>query len=403
MDKKKQIILCLTLILVLPLINAVVITDTVFNSTGINLSINCQGTYYADSVTVDSNYITFNQFNRDNTNRYITFTLTEHSKTYTCLDLPYISNPVYFYSSSQDTVTFTIPSGLLQSFSSNITFNHTACLTNIGDTLTLNGVITNYTCNSGNITLTGVLNTGSNLIVLNYNKQPQSGGGGGGGFIPTINVTNRLCELTYPYSENKTYNMINDIIEIYKVETSNTESYTTIKDIIDNWQSLCSDKINKTQFEPYVCDKLYFFVLNGELDVASLNDLRNNLKSKVTMSLNLIYYYLQNYDELCYETGYSGKLTTEQLKLPGLVISQGVSNCSLDLKSDIFNFYLPIGSWNLGVFDDCNKLTNWRYILAFAESNGSYYVIGIRLYLIVLILLIIGVIALLRISKNRKL
>lgn len=315
--------------------------------------------------------------------------------------MPYNSGPSYFYSQTVDTVTYTIPSGLSDSLTATIYFNNSDCFLQTGNTLKLNGNTVNYTCLNGNITLTSTLSNGNNQIVISYNKQPQAGGGGGGGFIPPINVTNRLCELTYKYADNKSYTMINDIIEIYKLETSKTESYTTIKDIIDNWQSLCSDRINKTQFEPYVCEKLYFFVLNDELDMGSLNDLRNNLKSKVTLSLNLIYYYLQNYDDLCYKTGFSGKLSSEQLKLPGLVISPGISNCSLELSSEIFNFYIPIGSWNLGVFEDCNKLTNWKYILAFDYANDSYYIIGIRLYLIVLILLIIMVIALFKISKNK--
>jgi len=400
----QYIVLILALVIQINLINAVVIEPyTSFNNTITGTNITCLNTYYAYSITVHNNVtgFTFNQFNRDNSlTNYITFTINENNKNYLCSDLPYISGPSYFYSQTVDTATYTIPSGLIDSFASTISFNHADCFTQVGNTLKLNGNIVNYTCLNGNITLTSNLINGNNLIVISYNKQPQAGGGGGGGFIPTINVTNRLCELTYKYADNKTYTMINDIIEIYKVETSKTESYTTVKDIIDNWQSLCSDKINKTQFEPYVCDKLYFFVLDGELDMGSLNDLRNNLKSKVTLSLDLIYYYLKDYDELCYKTGYSGKLSSEQLKLPGLIISPGIKNCSLEFGSDIFNFYIPIGSWNLGVFDDCNKLTNWRYILAFDSADDSYYIIGIRLYLIVLILLIIMVVALFKISSK---
>lgn len=400
--KKKQILQIILILLVLPILSAVTInTGTTFNNSVTGTNITCLNTYYAEPVIINASGTTFNRFNRDNSYQYISFNVNESNKNYLCSNLPYISSPAYFYSESVDTTTYTIPSGLSSPFTATIFFNNADCFTQVGNTLKLNGNSVNYTCLNGNITLTSTLSNGNNEIVISYNKQPQAGGGGGGGgFVPTLNVTNRLCELTYPYAENKTYNQIYDLIDIYHIETNKTESYTDIQTIINDWQNYCSDKINKTLFEPYVCNKLYYFVLNNDLDLASLNNLRNDIKPKIELSLNLIYSYLNNYNERCYLKGYSGKLSNEQLKI-NITLPEESKNCSIDFNSDIFNFYLPIGSWNLGVFDSCGSLDFWKYIFAFKTDNGSFYLIGLRLYLIVLVLLIIGVLSLYRLSKNK--
>lgn len=406
MIKKKEYIIYLLILISIPFIHGVTVTTgTNYYDSTLNLWINCTSTYYADLIVINESGIYFSQFNSDNSaTDYMTFMVSENNKNYDCSALPVIPDVVYSYSESVDTATYTIPSGLGASVNANIYLKHTDCFTAVGNTLKLNLNTLNYTCSNGYLNLTGNINPGVNQLVISYNKQPQAGGGGGGGGdVVTMNVTPRLCELTYKYADNKTYTGIDDIINIYKIETNKTESFTNIKDIIDNWQKYCSDKIQRTTYESYVCGKLYFFVLNDKINLEGLNDLRNDMKSKVTLSLNLIDYYLKNYDSMCYKKGLSGKLSNEQLMKVNITIPQTLMNCSVDFNSEMFNFYLPLGKWNLGMFDSCDSLDIWKYVFALKSENGSYYLIGLRLYIVILLLLIIGVYSLFRLSKPKSL
>lgn len=82
------------IILLIPLINAVTITNgTSYNNAITNLTINCTNTYYADLIIINDSGITFNKFNRDNSATIsTTFSIIESNKQYYCSDLPYFTS-----------------------------------------------------------------------------------------------------------------------------------------------------------------------------------------------------------------------------------------------------------------------------------------------------------------------
>ena len=167
-NKKKQILQIILILLVLPILSAVVIEqDTSIYNEVINLRINCTSTYYADSIVINSSGTTFNQFNRDNSAQYLSFTVNESNKNYFCSDLPYIStstntnkvitsnldNPVTATSS----VTLAIPSSV-----GNI--DYTSSSNNYNDIIRSD----EYTIAGDTAIFTATLEKGNNNIELDY-------------------------------------------------------------------------------------------------------------------------------------------------------------------------------------------------------------------------------------------
>lgn len=126
------------------------------------LNINCSGTYYADFLDIENDYINFQNFSRDNGLNKISFNVNHVYKNYTCDDLPYFSS-----NSDKEKI-----------ISNNITdlnvslFTSVLDCSNIGTIKTSNNQIFQLTSCSGNqiIILNNLLLTKGNTILdFNYN------------------------------------------------------------------------------------------------------------------------------------------------------------------------------------------------------------------------------------------
>jgi len=275
-------------------------------------------------------------------------------------------------------------------------------------TASLSGFISNSTT----LNATYSNNIFDQLIFLtaqpsSQSEQPQpSGGWGSGGTTPNyLNLTKKLCELTYPYAGNKTYNKIDDIISIYKLDTGVAQSWTNVREIIDKWQVYCAPLTNRTLEEKYVCTKLYYLMLNnhGDVNLVKLNDLRNNMKSTIDIPLSVLQNYMFNYNQKCYLEGLSDKIPLEYLNKLTLTANNTSSQiCDLSMGNDLLDSYIPLGRWNFGENKLCENLEGWKYFFSFEYTDNNYYLNGIKLYLVLIVMIILVFVSLVLITRKPK-
>lgn len=234
------------------------------------------------------------------------------------------------------------------------------------------------------------------------------GGGGSGGddAIVISNVSKKACEYTYEIANNEPieYFKINDVIEILKIEENKDYSYTDLKIYIDNWQSLCSDKINRTLKEDTVCEEIYYFILgnNHNFTYIEFSNLRNNIESEndLDISLDVLNNYYINYNELCYLEGYSDKLPNKPISAINFSKIFDMKNCTPDLGIDLLDEYIPLGEWDFGGIG-CFGVNFWKIFLKL-EKRESYIVLGIKPYWIIGLVIIYAIIILLRRRARKK-
>ena len=295
-----------------------------------------------------------------------------------------------FLSQDKDTLTYTLNNSISTLNNTNFIAN-TKCLSS-GDTVTFtshSGILMNpsYVCLSDNLVKFTLNNweksSASNTLLITYNKQPQGGGGGlGGDPLANTGITNLsayLCEKTY----QKTLSEIPNIQELIKFEKGYDESFTLLESYIKNWQQVCSDELKKTLEPKYVCEKIYYYML-GKSSYNS-NDIIN-LREKITnvkLSLDLVSYYVKNYKELCYQTGYSDELAELKDEKVYPILLRNVT-CELSTNNEFFDWTFPPKFLKFKVqvgINDCMNLDTLKWIFSYELIEGKYYFRGIRFYI----------------------
>lgn len=108
------------------------------------------------------------------------------------------------------------------------------------------------------------------------------GGGGGGTIILQKNqLSPELCSILYEYAEMN----ITNLPEILNFSKDTVNLY------LNNWQLICSDLVNKSLNQEFICREIPFY--NNYLD------LKSNLLKKINISDYLIKYYVDNYNKIC--------------------------------------------------------------------------------------------------------
>jgi len=153
-----------------------------------------------------------------------------------------------------------------------------------------------------------------------------SGGGGGGGGITSKvlgkslgleNISIVLCNLTYNSADRD----LNKYIEIEEIQTSflnitnKSASWTTVRLYIDNWQGLCSDLLNRSLNEDFLCNEIFNFVEKEEfkIDFEKVNNLSNQINKDFLISQELVTYYLDNFKLLCSDKGFTDELKKTEI------------------------------------------------------------------------------------------
>ena len=259
-----------------------------------------------------------------------------------------------------------------------------------------------YSCQGNNVLFTITdyePATSSNELIITYNHLPQGGGGVGGDFGKTIgiyNISKRACELTYEPAKTKDYTKINELMEILSLEGENFV-WTDLKKYIDNWQPLCSDITNTTLNPEEVCKKIFFFILgnNYKYDLVDLNDLRNSLNTKV--SLSLLRYYIDNFEEKCVKLNYSESLPKKPSDLDS-IIKKYFPDCETELTG-LFGLSFPFPNINIGDLS-CKSVNFWRFAFKLEKSEYSYTITKIKVWWIVLLIFLIIIIKFIKSNKK---
>lgn len=245
--------------------------------------------------------------------------------------------------------------------------------------------IINYNSN-GEINLTLTLLSSDNLDIfesLPYTTPPPGGGGGtGGNSLYNTGITNLsvyLCEKTYMRLTTEIHAIIEEILR----EKRYTESFTLLEAYISHWQQVCSDTLNLTLEPSYVCNKVYYSMLGKtSYNSEDILNLRDKIE-KVKLSLVLVEYYVINYNKLCYQLGYSGKL--QELKNEDiLTVSNDSEECDLDINNEFLDWTFPTKLINFKVVigAKCKDLNTQRWFISYEKVGETIYFRGIRFYLI---------------------
>lgn len=128
---------------------------------------------------------------------------------------------------------------------------------------------------------------------------PSGSNSGDTGGLPG-EIDYQLCNYTYTYINlyGLNYDYVNEYILKIRDETNITYTWSNLKIYIDNWQSTCSDALNRTLQEEYVCSKINSLLINyPEPSQSQIYKLRDELN--ITLSNSLIKHYVINYHTLC--------------------------------------------------------------------------------------------------------
>ena len=140
-------------------------------------------------------------------------------------------------------------------------------------------------------------------------KLGSTGGGGGGGGtgvefeVEFVDI--KLCNLSYELEEYTQLDAI-ELQEKYLEITGNHTSINTINFYLENWQSICSDELKKTRNEEFVCNQIFEYInINKTVSLQDISNIQILLEKTLTISEDLVFYYVNNYNELCFDTGLS--------------------------------------------------------------------------------------------------
>jgi len=207
------------------------------------------------------------------------------------------------------------------------------------------------------------------------------GGGGGSGLI----ISARVCNITYYYLINNSFNntiVYNYLKEVEPITMSNLLVYK------NNWQGLCSDKINKTLLPKFVCESIYKFILKNNYNYTqtSLESLRTNISKNISISKTLLNHYLSDYYFECYKTGYSKKLPVKDV--PTLILFEEIEDCNLKLPGAL-DISLPFPNLIIGNYS-CPKVKINRIFFELKRDNDHLEIIGLRIWILTALFLIIS-------------
>lgn len=192
---------------------------------------------------------------------------------------------------SNSSVTFSFGINLTE-----LTINTTGVfLTNVN--FTLAGI--SYQCNVSQISLND--NMDSSEFCQVTTAPSGSGGAGGTGTDPRVaNADEFLCNQTYYYILNygqNNYAEVYNLMDVMEIDYNKTYSWTTVREYLDNWQYLCSDKLNRTLKEDYVCDEVEKLVLTENVTPENVLNLKKLLEPNITLSYSLTEYYVESFGE----------------------------------------------------------------------------------------------------------
>jgi len=262
-----------------------------------------------------------------------------------------------------------------------------------------------------NDTHVGSANYFDNILCCRKVDETPSTGGGGGSSPDTLadllglTLSPIVCEKTYESALTNDYDKIENIRDIIEFETGELPKWTDIRDYIDNWQPLCSDLVNLTLQPSLVCKKIFFFIVenNYQYDSSDLSSLKDELKSDIEVSLNLLQYYIDNHFERCYSRGLSDKLPNK----PGSVLSRNIRNffdfneCDVLTGNSFFDLSIPFFKQKLGSDFSCLKIETLRLVMSMeVDEDMNYFVNGIKLWWILTIIVLIGLVYFIKGVKN---
>lgn len=202
-------------------------------------------------------------------------------------------------------------------------------------------------------------------------------------------LNDSVCNETYPYTLKYGVSYPNNTISYIEGKTGLT--WASLKYYVENWQALCSNMINRTLKPEFVCNKIYFFLIEKDYNYSSnnLEALKIEINKNISLSLNLLNYYIDNYFDLCYAEGYSEKPPNK--KYPVMKVTRGLNETSCDYTiNGFFDLYIPFGRMSLGDIECGSKL---KWFIRLEEMEGSTYYIGLKLWYLIM-LLAIGIIIL---------
>ena len=160
--------------------------------------------------------------------------------------------------------------------------------------------------------------------------------GGSSGTSPFF-VSDNVCEILYFYLINNT----SDTSLLYNVVKEKQKSINLIElqYYKNNWQGLCSDKINKTLMPEFICESIYKFIISNEnYTKIDLENLRKNIFEKIKISENVLNNYISEYDSECYGNYYSKNLSSEKMRTIGVIVENFTTPSLnfLELMADYF-------------------------------------------------------------------
>lgn len=138
------------------------------------------------------------------------------------------------------------------------------------------------------------------------------GGSSGGSWNPNPNIDTTLCDYAYEHileygDEYSKVSILNDFLDSLGYDLSD---YSLHRAYIQNWQQVCSKNSNKTLEPQKVCSKIYYFILDNNWNYTQedIFNLKKILEDDVDIDYDLLQYYIDNNEDLCFKEGYSSKL-----------------------------------------------------------------------------------------------
>lgn len=164
----------------------------------------------------------------------------------------------------------------------------------------------------------------------------------------------------------------------------------------ENWMNLCSNVLNITLNPQVLCNKIYYLILETDWNYSYAQ--LNAISFSTNLSLNILNNYINSYNSLCLDKGFSNELPKQ--KFPKMIINK-TGECDLNIEG-FFGLTIPFPEVYLGK-KDCNKMKFWSKLVRLEYFYEDYRFTGIRLYLVILFVSFLLTILILSIVKsNRK-
>lgn len=233
----------------------------------------------------------------------------------------------------------------------------------------------------------------SNLTISSPSNPSNIGSSGSGGvFVSPLVPNSYVCKKTYDYINKYDSNNFLHLGELQQDLSLNnySVSLTDLQNYLLIWQPLCSEMINKTLQEPVVCERIYYFLIQGNnsYNDFTLNNLRLSIKTtqNLDVSNKLLKNYIENYDNKClYNKPLPFKKTFSVLNIKKII--QEAPVCSVNTDNSFVDSKIPFFSIGLGT-QSCEQIDLKRWFFALEKNGENYDIVGIRLWVIVTLLII---------------